>query len=129
MKHLCLYKRNVFFANTEGRTDSLPQTMILPGRCGEYQWIDVIGYYPFLIIAVITDVGLDNVKIVGNKVVNTADEELIRNGCGSVPVLGMVPYTEHLVEVSRGNTMLDPGKIPELAKITEHIFEGVSANE
>ena len=76
-----------------------------------------------------TDVGLDNVKIVGNKVVNTADEELIRNGCGSAPILGMVPYTEHLLEVSRGNTVLDPGKIPELTRITDHIFEGVSANE
>jgi CO dehydrogenase maturation factor len=50
------------------------------------------------IASLATNLGVSNLGIVGNKIHHPGDEELITQSAENIPVLGMLPYIEHMPE-------------------------------
>ncbi|MBN1411396.1 MAG: hypothetical protein JW969_11180, partial [Spirochaetales bacterium] len=64
------------------------------------------------------DIKVKSLKVVGNKVGNAEEEEFIREKCGSLEVLGFLPFSDDLLKLSRGELSLfdiDSG-IPDLVR-------------
>jgi CO dehydrogenase maturation factor len=53
------------------------------------------------------DIGIKNVKVVGNKVRSPSDEKLIRNACEGLDILGYLPLSEQIRQISTGETSLE----------------------
>jgi CO dehydrogenase maturation factor len=53
------------------------------------------------------DIGIKQVRVVGNKVRGPSDEELIRKACEGLDVLGFLPLCEQIRQISTGETSLE----------------------
>lgn len=53
------------------------------------------------------DIGIKQVRVVGNKVRSPSDEELIRKACEGLDVLGFLPLSEQIRQISTGETSLE----------------------
>ncbi len=53
------------------------------------------------------DIGIKQVRVVGNKVRGPSDEELIRKACEGLDVLGFLPLSEQIRQISTGETSLE----------------------
>jgi CO dehydrogenase maturation factor len=53
------------------------------------------------------DIGIKKVRVVGNKVRGPSDEELIRKACDGLDVLGFLPLSEQIRQISTGETSLE----------------------
>ena len=53
------------------------------------------------------DIGVKNVKVVGNKIQKPSDEQLIRDRCKDLDVLGFVEQSEQIRQVSTGEIGLE----------------------
>ena len=53
------------------------------------------------------DIGIKSVKVVCNKVRNPADEDMIRNTCEGLDILGFLPLSEQVRQISTGETSLE----------------------
>jgi CO dehydrogenase maturation factor len=53
------------------------------------------------------DIGIKHVKVVGNKVRGPSDQELIRGACEGLEILGFLPLSEQIRQISTGETTLE----------------------
>jgi CO dehydrogenase maturation factor len=53
------------------------------------------------------DIGIKQVRVVGNKVRSPSDEELIRKACEGLEILGFLPLSEKIRQISTGETSLE----------------------
>ena len=53
------------------------------------------------------DIGIKRVRVVGNKVRNDADEQLIRKACQGLEILGFLPLSEQVRQISTGEISLE----------------------
>lgn len=53
------------------------------------------------------DIGIKQVRVVGNKVRGPSDEELIREACEGLEILGFLPLSEQIRQISTGETSLE----------------------
>jgi len=53
------------------------------------------------------DIGIKNVKVVGNKVRGDSDEQLIRKACEGLEILGFLPLSEQIRRISTGELSLE----------------------
>lgn len=73
------------------------------------------------------DLKMKNIGVVGNKVRNERDEQFIRNGLPGFEVLGMIPYTDEIIEADlQGKAVYDTS--PVAVKAIKEIYEKIKAN-
>ena len=53
------------------------------------------------------DIGLDRVWLVGNKIATDEDRAFLEGNAGDLAIVGWIPYSRRLMEVSRGQAALD----------------------
>jgi CO dehydrogenase maturation factor len=53
------------------------------------------------------DIGIRKVRVVGNKVHSSSDEDLIRRGCDGLEIVGFLPLSEPIRQISTGELSLD----------------------
>jgi len=53
------------------------------------------------------DIGIKQVRVVGNKVRGPSDEQLIRSACEGLEILGFLPLSEQIRQISTGETSLE----------------------
>jgi len=53
------------------------------------------------------DIGIKKVRVVGNKVRNTSDQDLIRKACEGLEILGFLPLSEQIRQISTGEISLE----------------------
>jgi len=53
------------------------------------------------------DIGIKKVRVVGNKVRNTSDQDVIRKACEGLEILGFLPLSEQIRQISTGEISLE----------------------
>jgi CO dehydrogenase maturation factor len=53
------------------------------------------------------DIGIKKVRVVGNKVSTTSDQDLIRKACEGLEILGFLPLSEQIRQISTGEISLE----------------------
>ncbi|UCF99355.1 MAG: AAA family ATPase [Spirochaetaceae bacterium] len=65
------------------------------------------------------DIGIKQVKVVGNKVRSASDEDLIRNACDGLEILGFLPLSEQIRQISTGEVALERIDVQTLDPVRE----------
>jgi CO dehydrogenase maturation factor len=65
------------------------------------------------------DIGIKQVRVVGNKVRNPSDEQLIRKACEGLEILGFLPLSEQIRQISTGEISLEQVDAQTLAPVRE----------
>jgi CO dehydrogenase maturation factor len=65
------------------------------------------------------DIGIKRVRVVGNKVRNASDEDLIRKQCEGLEILGFLPLSDQIRRISTGEISLE--------QVDEEVLEPVRA--
>jgi len=83
------------------------------------------------ILRLAADIAMPHVYAVGNKVRSPRDETFIRENLGGIPLLGLLPMTEHAIEADlRGVAIYDvaPELVEGAARILEALEEAASGS-
>jgi CO dehydrogenase maturation factor len=65
------------------------------------------------------DIGIKQVRVVGNKVRNPSDEQLIRKACEGLEILGFLPLSEQIRQISTGEISLEQLDAQTLAPVRD----------
>jgi CO dehydrogenase maturation factor len=63
------------------------------------------------------DIGIKQVRVVGNKVRGSSDEDLIRKNCEGLEILGFLPLSEQIRQISTGEISLEEIDAQTLAPV------------
>ena len=78
------------------------------------------------ILRLSNEIGIKQVRLVGNRVASTADEKRIREAFSGLPVLAFIPYSEELLQSDRdGSSVLNEMSL-ELRHRFEEILDSLS---